>query len=71
MNDSIFDPAHVFYGFGGIECGESIVVTTEIASERGDALTSVQRRVHSYGSHSGKSFITKSRDGNLYIKRVR
>lgn len=71
MDISFFDYAHEFYGYGKIEVGERIQVDKPKVLARGDTLTVVQKRVHSYAKISGKKFRTRTADGSLHIMRVK
>lgn len=71
LKSSIFDPAHVFYGFGGLPVGGMASVSLDFAASRNETLVSVQNKVHSYARHAGKKYRTKTIGDSLHIERVK
>ena len=67
----IFDPAHVFYGFGEMETGSSVQISAVDALQTKDSLSSIQQKVHSHAAHTGKKYRTKRAGDVLHVERLK
>lgn len=55
----------VSWPFKRMEVGETIIITDQ------ESYLYVQRRAHAYAARTGKSFVTRTTDDGLIVKRVR
>lgn len=57
-------PHHEIHGYGKLNVGETLKIDLE-----GRRPAMIRNRVHSYGDYHQKKFLTRVKDGHLYVHR--
>lgn len=67
--DHIFLPpkaSHERYGYGSLKIGEIVSITP-----KDESIARIRSAISGYGQYHKKRFTTRTKDGVLYVKRIK